>query len=352
MVRVIIDGAQDGRHEVDAHLLALAVDVAVGASAEIYALEGAGGIFLRRDNLLDADLAGPRHEDGLAGKELGDLTSLHVEGCLDHGTLRGKCEHLLVGIPESGAYSPGVAHSEEFAAAGHSAKHIAAVPYRGALLQDVGHVDVLFDECGDVSIGETLVHGNLEAALALAVEAMAQLLEKKECVGNHAGMLPFHCDVPEDILHVCHVEIGTDAKILGPPVVPAQEGMDKRNAAASRGGVPEVTHINLTGKGKTAACQIGVGQILRGIGGQSFMHSVENLADGSGAFGSFAEHKLLAGGGVELDAGESGPLLTSVVLLLHHEIELVEAIHPGAIFVLKITQGLAQPNHGHATFVF
>ena len=82
------------------------------------------------------------------------------------------------------------------------------------------------------------------------------------------------------------------------------------------------------------------------------MHGVEYLGDGSRAQGPFAEHVFLAGIGLQLDAGQARAFLSAVVLLLHQEVKLVQAIHPGAVLLFVVLQGLQQAYHGHAAFVF
>ena len=73
--------------------------------------------------------------------------------------------------------------------------------------------------------------------------------------------------------------------------------------------------------------------------------------DGGGTFGALAEEIFVTRSRVELDDSEPSTFLTTVVLLLHKEIELIEAIHPGAILLLVVGEGLTQADHRHATFV-
>ena len=253
VVGVAVECADDRPDEVDAHLLAFAVDVAVGAAAEVDALEGAGGLSAGGEDLPEGEFAGAVHQQGFPRLDLADGLGREVEGGLEHGALRGHGEHFVVLIPEGGADAPGVAHGEEFARAGDSAEHVAAVPDAGALLEDAGHVDVALDIFGDVGVGQSEVEGLLEAALALAVEPVAELLEEDVGVGDHAGVLAFDGDRAEDLLHVGHVEIGADAEVFRPPVASAHEGVDKRNAASARCGIAEMTHINLSDKGAETA---------------------------------------------------------------------------------------------------
>ena len=54
---------------------------------------------------------------------------------------------------------------------------------------------------------------------------------------------------------------------------------------------------------------------------------------------------------MELYDSQTGTFLATVVLLLHQEIELIEAIHPGAVLLLIVGKGLTKANHRHTTFV-
>lgn len=77
----------------------------------------------------------------------------------------------------------------------------------------------------------------------------------------------------------------------------------------------------------------------------------EDIGDGVLAEGFFAEHIFLAGLGHDLDAGDACAFLPAVVLLLHHEIELVQRIEFRTVFFLVILKRLEQPDHGDAAFV-
>ena len=83
-----------------------------------------------------------------------------------------------------------------------------------------------------------------------------------------------------------------------------------------------------------------------------FLHCAEDFGDGVFAFGPFAEHIFVAGLGTKLHASHAGAFLSAVVLFLHHQIELVQPIHPGAVFLLIIIERFEQSDHCHAAFMF
>ncbi len=165
-------------------------------------------------------------------------------------------------------------------------------------------------------------------------------------------MLPLDGDGAEDLVDIGHVEIGTDAKIFRPPVAPSQKRMDIGKAALSRCRVTEVSHIDLSGIGNVAACEI---RILKFIGSEPpelLMDGGKDLFNGLVSLGPLSVKKLFSRGGIHHETCKSGTLLTPVMLFLHHEIELVETIHPGAIFAAIVVQRLHQPHHGHSAFMF
>ena len=81
-------------------------------------------------------------------------------------------------------------------------------------------------------------------------------------------------------------------------------------------------------------------------------HPVEDLCDGILAFSLLAKHILHTWFVVQAHRCDTSTLLTTVVLLLHHQVELVETIGPRAVFLLVIVQGLQQTDHRYAAFMF
>ena len=82
------------------------------------------------------------------------------------------------------------------------------------------------------------------------------------------------------------------------------------------------------------------------------MYGTEYLADGVLAFSALAEHVFVTGLRPEFYAGHTRAFLAAVMLLLHHQVEFIKAIHPCAVFLLIVRQGLEQPHHGHAALMF
>ena len=211
---------------------------------------------------------------------------------------------------------------------------------------------MFFDIVGDVHARQSFGLGQVEKAFHLAVQSVAHLLEHDIGIGILAGMLPHGGDAGKYFVHVGQIEITAESQVLGPPVVAAQEGVHIRQAGLAGSGVAQVAHIDLTGKGQAFFGITGIDQLFGRQVLEVALHGGKDFGNGSRAQGTFAEHVFLAGIGGQLDTGQSGSLLSAVVLLLHQQIELVEPVHPRAILLLIIVERLEKAYHRHAAFMF
>ena len=78
---------------------------------------------------------------------------------------------------------------------------------------------------------------------------MAHQLEHDIAVAIDTGALALTGKFGEDFLDVSHVKVTTQAEVLGPPVITAQERVYVRQPALACGRVSEVAHVELAGKG-------------------------------------------------------------------------------------------------------
>ena len=269
--------------------------------------------------------------DGLTGLQLTDVLGLKVEGRLQHGALAGHGNNFLILIPECRTDAPGVAHGEHLAATGQSAHHVAAVVMLHGCAQHVGHFHVVVNVVGDVCALESFVFRLHEQSLHLAVQTVAHQFECDVGVAVDARRLALRCQKIKDLVDVGHVKVAAQTEVLGAPVVTAQEWMNERQSAFASRRIAQVSHQQLTL------------HLLR--------HTTENLRDGILALSLFTEHILRSGLVSETHRGDTCSLLTAVVLLLHHQIEFVEAVGPGAVFLFVIRQRFQQANHRHTTFM-
>ena len=136
----------------------------------------------------------------------------------------------------------------------------------------------------------------------------------------------------EHFVDIRHIEVAAQTEVLGPPVVPSEERMHILQSMLSRRGIAQVPHIEL----RIVKLEIS---------------SSEYLRDGILALGSFAEHIFHSGRSIQADARNTSTLLTTVVLLFHHQIEFVQAVAVCAVSLLVIGQRFQQAYHGHTALM-
>ena len=338
-------------NEFASEFFSLAIDVHVGASAEIDSLKGAGGEFLGLKNLFHAHPAAFVHEESLSGKEFVNGVCLHVKGGLDDGAFGGNDHDLVVFIPECRANAPRVAQRERLAGACDAADNISSVPNGRGKFQDVGEVDLVFNVACDIAVRQPKFLRLNETALTLAVQSVSELFEKDIGVRHHAGMLSLDSNLIENLLHVRHVEVRTETKVFGAPVVSSQEGMNIRKATLAGSRIPEVAHINFSCKRHEACREVCVMKLFFRKVSKFLLHVGKDFLNGSAAKPPFTENELLAGRSLHLHTSQAGAFLTAVVLLLHQQIEFVQAVHPRAVFLFIIGKRLEESHHCHTTFV-
>ena len=130
MFSISVDGFEDGCCKLLAKLLAFVVNVAVGTPAEVDALEGTTALLLCLQDGFHSRAAILVYDECLACRQLLNLFTCKVKGCLQYSTLAGHGNHLVVLMPKGRTDAPRVAHGKHLAAASHAAHHVAAVVVR------------------------------------------------------------------------------------------------------------------------------------------------------------------------------------------------------------------------------
>ena len=100
----------------------------------------------------------------------------------------------------------------------------------------------------NVTSCQSLLLGFYEIALHLTVQTVSHPLQHDIGVAIDTGMLSLGGNLLKDLVNIGHIEVTTQTEILRLPVVSAQEGMHIGQTALARGGIAQVTHIQLTGK--------------------------------------------------------------------------------------------------------
>ena len=79
--------------------------------------------------------------------------------------------------------------------------------------------------------------------------------------------------------------------------------------------------------------------------------ALEYLRDGILAHCFLTKHILLSSRSLQVDTSHASTLLSAIVLLLHHQVKLVQPITACAVFLFVITLWFQQANHRHATLM-
>ena len=235
IARLAVDGIMDGLHELLAKFLSLLIDVAVGTTTEIDALEGALGISLSGYDFLNRTPPVLIDNQRMAGGQFDDILALQAKRGLQDGALAGQHDDFVVHVIEGRTDAPGVANGKHLAAARESAHHIAAIEIRHRGLQDVRHLDMVFNVAGYRRVLESLFLGFQEVALHLAIQTVAHQFEGDVGITVDARALALVGNLLEDLVDVGHVEVSAEAEVLGPPIVSAQKRMYIRKATLAGG---------------------------------------------------------------------------------------------------------------------
>ena len=335
MLGVTVDGLEDGCCELLPKLFALTVDVAVGTTTEVDALERTSRLLLGLQDCFQSRGAVLMHDERLACRQLLNVIAGEVEGRLQYGTLTGNGHNLIVPIEEGRPYAPRVAHSKHLAAACHAAHHVASVVvgHRGA--QYICHLNVVFDVMGNVYAFQSFCFSFDKETFHFSVQAMPHQFECDVGVAVDARRLSLPDHLREYLVNVRHVEVAANTEILCPPVVAAQERMNVLQAALACRAVAQVSHIKRSPLPTSPL-------------GEAFEH----FCDGIFAHCLLTKHILRANRCIHVNAGNACTLLSAVMLFLHHQIELAKAIGRCAILFFIIVLRLQQPYQCHTAFMF
>ena len=130
-------------------------------------------------------------------------------------------------------------------------------------------------------------------------------------------------ELMKDFIHIGHVEITTETKIFCFPIVSAQKRMHIGYAALTRCAVTKMSHIKLTGERKIFLCIFYIGQILSFNTCIAVVYLTENLCDSIRPFSTLPKHIFRTCFRIKLDTCHPSSFLSTIVLLLHHQIKFV-----------------------------
>ena len=195
---------------------------------------------------------------------------------------------------------------------------------------------MVLDVVGDVGVLHLHRLSSHEVALHLSVQAVTHQFEHDVSVAVDTWTLTLLGQFLEDFIYVGHVEVSTEAEVLRLPIVTAKERMNILNATLASSTVAQMSHIEFAGKRKFFLSELGISQLLWSQILEVGIRFTKNLGNGILTFSTLTEHILMSRFATKLDTSHTSTFLATVVLLLHHQIELVEGIHPSAILLLVI----------------
>ena len=168
----------------------------------------------------------------------------------------------------------------------------------------------------DVRSLQILFASLLIQPLHFAIQTVPHQFQRDIRVAKDTRRLPLSSQKIKDLVDIGHVEVATQAEVLGPPIVTPQEGVNVLQSFFPRGRIAQMPHVELASKG--------------------LVDTFENLRYRILTFRPFTKHIFLAHGSIQIDTCRASAFLTTVMLLLHHQIELIQRITPRAVFMLII----------------
>ena len=345
VVQVVVDRAQDRVGQARAEGLALAVDVGVVAARKVDALEGAAVAVLGRLGKGRVDhLAAAFDHQRVAGGNFAHGVIFGAENRLERDAFAGDGDDFVVLEIVARADAVRVAHDKAVAVADEARDGVAAVPLLGGGAEDFDGVELGGNAVGDFRAGHALVAQLAEDAGVLLVEVVADFLEHGLRVGVKNGVDAALDELLVEFVGVGEVEIAADHQVAGLPTAFAEIGVAGALVVAAGGAVAQVPEQDLAaelevflhrvgefGEDAALADEFVVGLELLG----------ENVGQRVGARVALAEHEGPARRHVELDAADARAVLAAVVLLLHQQEKLVEAVERRLVFLRVIAERLA-----------
>ena len=269
----------------------------------------------------------------------------YIQCSLNHRAFGCQYHDFLVHVPESRTYSPRVTDGKALSATCQSADNISTVPAGAGSTEHIGQVNPVLDGMSDVHALKAFRLAFLIQPLHLAVQTVSHLFQHDISIGILARMLSASRNVGKNLIDISQIEVTAQRQILGPPVVAAEKRMHIRDSALSRSGITEVSHIKLSGKRQALLGIFRIAQLCRCQFLEIGMYITENLSDGSRSQRALTEHIFFSRIRLQFDTSQTGSFLSAVMLFFHQQIQLIQAIHPGAILLLIIFQRFEQTNH-------
>ena len=197
---------------------------------------------------------------------------------------------------------------------------------------------MILDIVGNVGIFHLHRLCSHKVALHFSIQTVSHQFKHNVGIAIDTWTLPLLGQLLENLIHISHVEVSTEAEVLRLPIVTAKERMNILNTTLASSTVAQMSHIEFTGKRKFFLSELGISQLLWSQILEVGICITKNLGNSILTFSTLTEHILMSRFATKLDTSHTSTFLATVVLLLHHQIEFVEGIHPSAILLLVIFQ--------------
>ena len=211
ITRLAIDGIVNGLHELFTKFLALLIDIAVGPSAEIDALERALGVSFLRNNLFDEAVAVFVNNQRMACRQLADVFTLQVESGLQDRTLAGQNDNLIVLIIESRSNTPRVTNGKHLTASRQTTHNISTIEVGHGGFQDILHLDMIINVAGNLLVYKSSLLGLNVITFNFTVKPMPHQFEHNIGIAIDARTLSLFGNFLEQLLYIGHIEITAEA---------------------------------------------------------------------------------------------------------------------------------------------
>ena len=211
---------------------------------------------------------------------------------------------------------------------------------------------MIFDVVGNVGVLHLHRLCCHEVALHLSVQTVPHQFEHDVGVAVDTWALTLPGQFLEDFIYVCHIEVAAKTEVLRLPVVAAQEWVHILDATLSGGTVAQVSHVEFASERQFLLGKLSISKLLGSQVLEVGVCLAEDFGHGVLALRTLTKHILMSWLSAQFDTSHTSTLLSTVVLLLHHQIEFVECVHPSTVLLLVILQWLEQSDHCHATLMF
>lgn len=193
-----------------------------------------------------------------------------------------------------------------------------------------------------------------EDTAVFLIDEMANFLEHGYGVGAFFGELSEVDELLEDFVYIGQVKVSREHQVPGHPIALPQERVGTGEAVLAIGSIAQMPEQQFTGETDVVAEPLAIAQQARVAfcdGRKLAVDAMKDVLNGLWLGAAIAADIFFSWCLVELNCREPSTVLAAVVLLLHQQVHLVEAVEAGSVLFSVILKILLQANQGNATLV-